>query len=606
MMSFFASRVRADVAARSTKVAVLVAMALALTGDAWAVGFSLGPKEVIYWKNQRQNKKLNMWPDGNLGVVRNAQGGYDFYGANGKSPAKTSGTLLDPAGWKQSVSISGLPRRAYDYVSGGPIYQDPTSGLRLMIYHAETHGKSAKDYYSMLGLAASTDPAGRYFWDLGTIVKPNQPGGQFEIGGGTFAVMDGYLNVYFRDKDVYGNTSELAVARAPLTSIISNAWSGQGTSFTKYYNGNWTQPGLGGMASPLENGNPFTAWSSVSYNDYLNQLVMVTAGWFEPQPNLYLSTSSDGINWSPRQALVTDAGEQFYPTIIGTGADPTHSDQSFYVYYTDSMKGSWNRWKDAQLVRRQITLDTIVSPTPPIPLGPDDPSTNWVNVAGYREDFQAGGPAAGWKYMWSATGTRGNAANFAPLYWSDTAQAYNTNGGLTTAPIGQFHSDDYLTLNSWGGHPGRSNFSAIAGYTIQEEDGAGLYRLAETTIQKIDSIASAQEDGLGVLVYVNDTLLGPLSTVSTNGGLTGFDRDLGQLNVGDTVWVLVDALQTLYNDSFMNFDFSIQKSNPIIATATLAMSQLMNVEAVPEPGAVMLLLISLAGFYLKRPARRRL
>jgi hypothetical protein len=56
----------------------------------------------------------------------------------------------------------------------------------------------------------------------------------------------------------------------------------------------------------------------------------------------------------------------------------------------------------------------------------------------------------------------------------------------------------------------------------------------------------------------------------------------------------------------MNFDFSIQKSNPIIATATLAMSQLMNVEAVPEPGAVMLLLISLAGFYLKRPARRRL
>ena len=70
-----------------------------------------------------------------------------------------------------------------------------------------------------------------------------------------------------------------------------------------------------------------------------------------------MSTSMDGVNWSPRQAIVADAGEQMYPTLIGTGADPTHTGQSFYAYYTDSAAGAWNRWNDAKLVRRQITLN---------------------------------------------------------------------------------------------------------------------------------------------------------------------------------------------------------------------------------------------------------
>ena len=176
-----------------TKTVLLIALAFVVIDSAPAVEFSVGQKEVIYTNKQRTSKKLGTWPDGNLGVVRNAQGGYEFYGANGGSPAKTTGTLATPGNSKQSVSITNLPNKAFDYVSGGPIYQDPTSGARLMIYHAETHGKSAKDFYSMLGMAVSTDSSGLQFRDLGIIVQPNLSSGQAEIGGGSFAIMGDYM-----------------------------------------------------------------------------------------------------------------------------------------------------------------------------------------------------------------------------------------------------------------------------------------------------------------------------------------------------------------------------------------------------------------------------
>jgi hypothetical protein len=341
------------------RCAVVVALVVVAQNGASAVSLTIGPREVIYTKSQRQNKGLGTWPDGNLGVVPLGNGLYDFYGANGSKPVKTTGTLANPGKSKQSVSITNLPANTFNYVSGGPVYYDAASGARLMIYHAEKHGSSAKDYYSVLGMAVSTDAKGRVFRDLGVIIEPNQQTGQTEVGGGPFAVFDGYLHVYYRDWLADGTRSELAVARAPVTEVINNALAGSATAFDKYYNGGWSQPGLGGLASALEVGNPSNAWTAVSYNDFLDQLVMVSSQWTPTQPDLYLATSVDGINWSPRQAIVTDAGEQFYPTLIGLGADPLVTGESFYVYYTDSMKGSWNRWKDAKLVRRLITLEPV-------------------------------------------------------------------------------------------------------------------------------------------------------------------------------------------------------------------------------------------------------
>jgi hypothetical protein len=594
-------------------IALVTTLALLSVAPASATSiFSVGAKETLLTASQRKSRGLNNWVDGSLGVVYNGNGTYDFYGANGTKPVRTTGTLSDPTNTKKkSVKIANLPKKTFNYVSGGPIYTDSATGTRLMIYHAEKHGKSSKDFYSVLGLAVATDSTGLNFRDLGTIIEPNVPVGQnaysMDVGGGSFAVMNDQLHVYYRDFTLGGGSSELAVARAPVSQILENALAGVGTQFTKYYNGNWSEAGIGGRASALEVGNPNNNWSSVSYNDYLNQLVMVTADWAGGQPDLYLATSSDGINFSQRQALALDPGEQFYPTIVGTGADPTRSGQSFYVYYTDSKKGSWNRWSDAQLARRLVTFDPSIPPVVPPPPGPDpnpnpDPGPEpipmeWLRLTDYRDEFQPSGPAAGWTYAWNPTGKLGDASKFAPLVWSDSAQAYNTTGVATMVPDKKSHNDDYLQLGSGWGHPGKPKYMPIVGYTIQEEDGAGDYRIVESAIQKGDGTSSKGEDGLGVLVYLNNTLLGSAASVATNGALASFNRELGNLNVGDTIWVMIDPLKSQSYDAFMNFDFSLEKLVPI--EGGMAAMSFMAV-AVPEPSSVALALLAISAVGLRR------
>jgi hypothetical protein len=574
-------------------IATLLALAFVWTERVAAAPlFSVGSRELIYKASQPGG--LGSWPDGNFGVLSNGDGTYDFYAANSSKSYLVTGPLEDPAqGKKKKVKIYNVPKRTYKYLAGGPVYEDPASGARFMVYHAEIH-KGGK-YSSVLGLAASTDPNGQAFWDLGTIIEPNMPVGQapwsVDVGGGSFAIHDGYFNVYYRDYMADASSSELAVARAPLADVVSNSLNGISTPFTKYYEGGWTEPGRGGMSSPLEPGNPANWWSSVSYNEYLDQFVLVSSQWQSggTKADLYLATSSDGVNWSSRQPLVLDAGEQMYPTIIGTGADPQQSGKSFYVYYTDG-----SRWSKAQLARRLVTFDSYDG-VPDPNAGPDgDPLMDWLSVAGYQGDFQLGGPAAGWTYAWNPNGKHDNPDNFETLQWSDVAHAYNTTGAATTAPDGKkFHDDDYLHLSATGGHPGSPSHVPIAGYTIQQEDGAGLYRIADSSIKKFDGVFSTNEDGLQVQVYVNNSLL-DTTGVSTDGQLASFDHELGELNVGDTVWVMVNPLSSNYYDYFTSFDFLIQKGLPLALSSMLDSENVAS--AVPEPSTACMFLLALACF----------
>jgi PEP-CTERM motif len=580
-----------------TKPAILLATVFIAIDSVYAIDFSIGAPEIVYTKSQRKSGGSN-WPDGNLGVISNGNGTYDFYGANGTKPIMTTGTLLNPAISKKSVSITGVPKKTFSYVSGGPVFQDSYSGARLMIYHAEDGG-NGRNFYSMLGMAISTD--GQEFRDLGLIIRPHLPAGNAEVGGGSFAIVNGHLNVYYRDTLADGSTAEVAVARAPMAELMTNALSGRSTAFTKYYNGGWSQPGIGGRAAHIENVNSPNSWLGMSYNDHLGQLVMVSSQWSGDGGDLYYATSPDGITWAPRKPLAVDSGEQFYPTIIGTGADPTHSGQSFYVYYTDSQKGAWSRWSDAQLRRRAITISSPANPNAPAnSLGY---TANWTSISDYESDFQAGSPAEGWKYAWDPKGKVGKSAAYASLLWSDSAQAYNTTGAATMIPNPKAHKEDFLSLTADGGHPGQSKYMPIAGYTIQADDGAGLYRLTDSSIQKSNSTLATKEDGLSVLVYVNDTLIGAGQSVLANGLLASFDRMLGSLNVGDTVWVMVNPLKSQIDDAFMNFDFSLQRlvysaqySGQTQAIAGLSLQS----NTVPEPSTLALLLMAIGGCCVRR------
>jgi len=596
---------------RFTRVALTATVVLSFVGvDCLCAApiFSVSAKDTIYTSKQRK-KKGKYWPDGNFGVIANGDGTYDFYAANSSKIRRTTGTLDDPAAKKQKKpKIYNVPKKTYKYIAGGPVYEDSASGMRLMVYHAEKHYHGL--YSTDFGLAFSLDPKGKKFYDLGPIITPNIPVGQsphsIDMGGGSFVIKDGQFNVYYRDYLADGGSSQLAVARAPLDELISNSLNGVGTSFTKYYDGGWTEPGIGGKASPLEVGNPGNWWSSVSYNEYLDQMVLVTSKWQSggTGPDLYLATSPDGLNWSERQPLVLDPGEQMYPTIVGTGANPQVTGKSFYVYYTDG-----NRWSSAELARREVTFDPEIPPVVSLPsvsdpvLDPTPTPTDWALVSDFQDEFQGGGPAEGWTYAWNPTGKRGNSAQFSSLLWSDSAQTYNTTGGATTVFGPKTHDDDYLRLGETGGHPGRPSFMPIVGYTIQADDGDGLYRLIDSSIQKNDGTISSNEDGLGVLVYVNDTLLGSEAIVSTNGSIASFDRYIGQLSVGDTVWVMIDPLKTQNNDAFIGLDFSLQKAVELATAGAASLS--LTAEAVPEPSSAALVLLALVGFGLRSRRQTR-
>jgi hypothetical protein len=256
--------------------------------------------------------------------------------------------------------------------------------------------------------------------------------------------------------------------------------------------------------------------------------------------------------------------------------------------------------------RSACALDATFNPL--ATAGTSAATAAWSPVADYQTDFQSGAPASGWKYTWNPTGKLGNSNGFSPLKWSTAAQAYNTIGDVVITgkkkKKKKASASNSLVLQASGGHPGKSNFLPIVGYTIQPEDGAGLYRLMNSSIAKTDGIQSKKEDGLGVFVYMNNTSMGPTQLVSTNGLISSFDRDLGQLNVGDTIWVMVNPLKNPKFDAFHRFDFTVEKFAAITEPGGSSSEDPgPNIGTFPEPGTAVLVLTALGGLQFTR--RRR-
>ena len=324
---------------------------------------------------QRNNLGLNSWPDGPLGVVSNGTS-FIFEAANSAAIARMTGTLDNPLAFGGSPSLAiRNPKETVDYAAGGPVYQVPNSSTWLMVYHLERwHNGDSTNFWASLGLAQSTDQ-GQTWTDLGEIIQHNTPSGSagiYDIGGGTLVVINGYLYIYFLDwtGDAPGTAVFLAVARAKVTDVVAAAAQGNVTPFFKFYNGAWTQPALGGVASELGAActPKATGWfGSVVYNTYLQKYILVY-----PTPatgtnvNLYLASSSDGLSWTGSSVIANAATEQFYPTVLGEDGNPSSTGQQFYVYYTSSVSGGFNRWTDAVLARRLVSLSGTLDFSPAI------------------------------------------------------------------------------------------------------------------------------------------------------------------------------------------------------------------------------------------------
>jgi hypothetical protein len=329
--------------------------------------FIVGEREVIATKEQRDALGLKCFMDGNVGVLTSSDD-VRLYGANGREPVRVIGRRGNPLQRVDRVSIA-TSNQDFQYLAGGPLFRDPKSSRLFLFYHAEIHRGTAKNFYSVLGLAIQTDEHGLKFKDVGPIFVANIPNANaqssVEVCGSPYIIRDGYFYVYARDVMTDGpdgrlRQSNLSVARAEVEEVVRAGIDGKSAKWTKYYNGAFSEPAVGGKSSPLEGGNPGTRWMDISYNATLDKVIMVvSANTSAHDVELFITSSDDGIHWADRRRLAAEKGEAFYPSIVGFLDDPRRTENEFYVYYTFSTIGGWGRWNDAAMVRRKIVFADI-------------------------------------------------------------------------------------------------------------------------------------------------------------------------------------------------------------------------------------------------------
>ena len=220
-----------------------------------------------------------------------------------------------------------------------------------------------------------------------------------------------------------------------------------------------------------------------------------------------------------------------------------------------------------------------------------------LTLADYQDDYQAstvGQPTTtpGWQYLWNGNGGVGNSGSYTNLTWSGTQ--YTNNGGALPGA-----GDNYASLSPAGGHPGPGTGNSggffapydryvLAAYTIQASDltgyvSTGPFQLTNTSINDSDTNGG----NLSLEVYVNNTLVPPSVLLPGNTStITTFDRSLGNLSVGDTVYVAVGPNLDHGSDGFGAFDFTIQVDADLVPA--------------PEPSTALLLGAGLLGLSIVR------
>jgi hypothetical protein len=230
------------------------------------------------------------------------------------------------------------------------VYEVPAgqagAGNLLVVYHAEL--ENPPNYYSLLGLAVSRDH-GRSWTDLGEIIRPNYPNSKnlprgFDIGDSRLELSpDGkYFYIHFQDWiQATGAVTQLSVARAEVAAVLRAAFDSEvhrAARFSKYYNGVWEQPGIGGISTDLNPNATFSGDPQVVWNSHLQRYVMIS----DDSQNFAYAESADGLSWTNTTLLGTFGhypNLSAYGTPVGKGEDPNVLGQEFYVFYKHFQQG---------------------------------------------------------------------------------------------------------------------------------------------------------------------------------------------------------------------------------------------------------------------------
>jgi len=176
-----------------------------------------------------------------------------------------------------------------------------------------------------------------------------------------------------------------------------------------------------------------------------------------------------------------------------------------------------------------------------------------MTVASFQADFQETNPKTGWRYLWNPVGEIGKITNYVPLVWNGVA--YGPNDNPERPQPGPAH---YVRISKSGGHPGHGkpqrgdiDTYAIFAFTVTNH---GFYVITNSQFGRHD----ANKNGdVNLRVYINETLAGP-EIIGDSKTTVPFDRPLGDLNAGDSVYVAVGPNGMDRNDGFQ-LDFTLDR-----------------------------------------------
>ncbi|TDD15815.1 hypothetical protein E1218_30895 [Kribbella turkmenica] len=386
----------------------------------------------------------------------------------------TAGTLENPVSGgatRHSVLNAG---GEFTYIGGVEVYQDPGSGTIVQLLHEERDLSSGSSFWSELHLGIVNEAAGTVT-DLGAIIRPqvtyaeaDSAGRGHDIGGslGTIINDGGTDYFYLHYVDLLWVSGQirrtsLSVARAPVSAVIAAAQKGTVTTWSKYHNGVWVQPGLGGASADIDVGRP-TQHPNVVRSDALNTYLMATphqnavSSWQE----MALSASSDAITWAPRVPLFRDPGRRnMYPTIVGT-AD-THPDlplRSFWLYYIQVVDGEG--WSTTKLLRRKAVCTSGLAAEGVNLKRYFNGTDHWVSTVSPPSDYSLEGSAwyllstvqSGTRALYSCQASWDQFVSTDPSCEGVTNAILNTEGWIHTSPPAEPNVAIYRCLRATGDH----------------------------------------------------------------------------------------------------------------------------------------------------------
>lgn len=313
-------------------------------GQCWS--FSLSEPSVLD-QSMFPSSDRGYFPDGNISVLQQGGEYYAFWSMYRNYRSMAESPLLQNHVGQLSPSSAVFGGREPDTGSSNGFndggmwligVSDLKDGRLAGFFHAESHWypRTTQGWkaYKSIGVAYSEDNG--LTWGAPVpILKhlENKPETPSWSGLGDGCVIYNHL------KNRYYCYYTPASGSTTISMAVSSVPDGAPGSWYKWYNGEFSQPGIGGLQTPVaELSSRPGANPSVHWNTYLNRFVMVWHGW---DGKIYISTSEEGEVWETPQLLIDEGSKTWYPVVVGD--DSVQGGQTVTLYYARNFQSDGRR-----------------------------------------------------------------------------------------------------------------------------------------------------------------------------------------------------------------------------------------------------------------------